>query len=696
MGYIFIILSVLFFTVALIVYKITGMKKIFISVFLLHVISMFSAFGFLLRSFLLDDFSNLYVFNHSSADLPVYYKIAALWAGHQGSLLLWLVMISVVSLLYFSIENEVSIFEIVIHYINFIFLISILLIFSDPFVSGTAVSLSDGPGLNPVLNNFWMTVHPPLTFLGYSLALICFSSSIRRMVNQEYYYDHDQKIPVILVLLVLGTGLALGGVWAYNTLGWGGFWGWDPVENASLVPWLLSLVYVHSSILEKRYRQLIVHNNLTSAFIYVTVIIAVFLTRSGILQNSVHSFGNTGIAVPFLVYIFFLTVTVLFTASKYNKQKPSIIQDDYDFISHLSYAIISIGIFAVFIFSATVIPAVFTFAGRPFTVDPDLFPKAASIFAAAYIMSVFNYYYDNRSEDRFVLIASGILSLSTAYYFTMLSLYQYMIVFFSLMMFLYLFYKLIFHNRGSENKIALCSHIVVMLFITSAMLMNADSSFRYDLSAGQVFKAGNGSVEFSGYNEKSENIMFKAGGEHKIVPYYNWNNSTVTFPLIISENLSDVYIEPLRIVSARENATVFTVDKMNFLQWKDGNFVKLDDLTIRKKDSLLDVEAVLLFRNGNDSEKVSVSMSFEGEKITENTAENPFTGQTVKLIKFSTDKKIVQIYIEPDIFTKYKADTLEVTVSRKLYIKVIWAAFAVIVILFFFLLIKTFTSYELY
>ncbi len=696
MGTIFIALSVLFFAAALVSYQITGMKKLFLLIFSLHTISVLISFGILLSDFLTDNFANMYVYSHSAKNLPVYYKISALWAGQDGSLLLWMTLISIVSLLYFLIENEVSLFEIVIHLINFLFVALLLLTYSNPFTMN-AVAAADGMGLNPVLSNFWMTVHPPVTFLGYTFALICFSSSIRRMLKEEYFYDHDQKVPVILVLLVLGLGIVFGAFWAYKTLGWGGFWGWDPIENASLVPWLLALIYVHSSILEKRYRQLIVHNNLMAAFIYISVIIAVFLTISGVLQNSsVHSFGQSGVTIPFLVYIAFLILLVIGVASRYNKYKPSIIQDDYDFISHLSYAIIAISFFAAFIFLSTVVPVVFSFFNKSFVVNSSLFPKAALLFAAAYIMSVFNYYYDNRSEDRIVLIFSGTIALATGIYFNNLLFYHYVVVYFSVMIFFYLLYKLLFHNRGSENKTALCSHIVVMMFIASAGLFNSQPAQTYDLSAGQIFSAGNKQIEFTSYNENSENILFQIDEERKIVPYYKWNESQITFPLILTDGLSDVYIEPERIVSAKEKATVFAVNDKEFLQWKDNNFVKLDDLIVTKKNNSMNIEAILLFKTGDVAEKILVSMNFSGNAMTDQPAEVPFTGQTVNLRKFSIDEKIVQIYIAPDIFTKYKSDVLELTVGRKLYVKVIWGAFFLLILLFFFLLVKTFTGYELY
>jgi cytochrome c-type biogenesis protein CcmF len=174
--------------------------------------------------------------------------------------------------------------------------------------------ITDGNGLNPLLENIWMTIHPPILFVGYALALVPFSYALAALIKKEFTSWLKPAMPwILLSLTFLGAGILLGGAWAYVSLTFGGFWSWDPVENSSLVPWLTLIAALHFVIIGRRQ-----HFALLSAFLftllsYILVLYATFLTRSGVLsETSAHSFGDNGLTAQLLVYLVFFIILAVF------------------------------------------------------------------------------------------------------------------------------------------------------------------------------------------------------------------------------------------------------------------------------------------------------------------------------------------------------------------------------------------------
>lgn len=178
-----------------------------------------------------------------------------------------------------------------------LFLLSILVRLS-PFAL-LPTPAADGLGFNPLLRDPWMVVHPPVIFVGYTMAAVPLSIALSALLTQDYSDWVRRVFPWVAVCsLMLGAGNILGGYWAYKTLGWGGYWGWDPVENSSLVPWVISLALLHGLILERRNGALRKTNLLLAAFVFLLVVYGTFLTRSGILADfSVHSFVDLGVNI---------------------------------------------------------------------------------------------------------------------------------------------------------------------------------------------------------------------------------------------------------------------------------------------------------------------------------------------------------------------------------------------------------------
>ncbi|HVG06957.1 MAG TPA: cytochrome c-type biogenesis CcmF C-terminal domain-containing protein [Thermoanaerobaculia bacterium] len=242
------------------------------------------------------DFRIEYVHQYSGMDLPGHYQLAAFWAGQKGSFLIWLLWGTLLGVLVRKSagRNEPAIMG--IYTLTLIGLLFIL-VRENPFVMLKETPL-DGQGLNPLLQDDWMVIHPPIMFIGYAASAIPFAFAMASLFRRDYDDWAARAFPWALGgFLVLGCAILMGGYWAYKTLGWGGYWGWDPVENASLIPWLFGTVLIHGLHMERtkgRYRRA---NYVLAALVYLSVLYGTFLTRSGVLADfSVHSFVDLGIS----------------------------------------------------------------------------------------------------------------------------------------------------------------------------------------------------------------------------------------------------------------------------------------------------------------------------------------------------------------------------------------------------------------
>ena len=291
----------------------------FISFFLL------SSFFSLIISYVISDFSILNIYNNSHTNKPLLYKISGTWGNHEGSLLMWLAMLGLYGLLFTKFANQEStiftsraLFAISIINIGFI---GFTIFTSNPFERLTPIPI-EGNGLNPVLQDPGLAFHPPLLYLGYVGLTIPFAYSIAALLEEKIDNQWAKAIrPWILApWIFLTLGISLGSFWAYYELGWGGWWFWDPVENISLLPWLLSTALLHSNrVTEKR-------NNLKSWTILLSIIafsltlLGTFIVRSGLL-TSVHAFASDPARGVFILSFLFLVTffSLILYALKYEK-----------------------------------------------------------------------------------------------------------------------------------------------------------------------------------------------------------------------------------------------------------------------------------------------------------------------------------------------------------------------------------------
>src|SRR5919202_6069976 len=266
-----------------------------------------AAFAVLEIAFLSSDFSFSVVASHSSTTTPPYYRAAAAWSSQEGSLLLWLWLLSLWSSLVLFLTRrkmrDVAPYATAV-LLGFGGFFSGLLVFAASPFGVLPVAPQDGVGLNPLLRHPSMMIHPPMLYSGYTLFAVPFAFAVGalavRRVDAEWFSATRRF--ALAAWLFLGVGILLGARWSYAELGWGGYWAWDPVENASLMPWLTGTAFLHSVMIQEKRGMLKVWNASLVLATGVLAILGTFLVRSGIL-NSIHAFGASTLGVPFLVLI---------------------------------------------------------------------------------------------------------------------------------------------------------------------------------------------------------------------------------------------------------------------------------------------------------------------------------------------------------------------------------------------------------
>jgi len=266
-----------------------------------------SALGFTVGSavlltalFALQRYDIQYVFDYSSSELEFRYRIAALWAGQSGSLVVWALIGLLCAPFLMRRTRHFEPYILSTLMLLQVFLLAFMLV-RNPFLptsfEGMTAPPTEGRGLNPQLHNVWMVIHPPTLFTGYGLLGITFSAALAGLWRRDYDGWARIALPwTVAGWTILGLALTMGGYWAYETLGWGGYWAWDPVENASLVPWLVGGALIHGLLVQKAHGGLRRANFFLAILTYLTVFYASFLTRSGVLgEFSVHSFVEEGL-----------------------------------------------------------------------------------------------------------------------------------------------------------------------------------------------------------------------------------------------------------------------------------------------------------------------------------------------------------------------------------------------------------------
>lgn len=585
----------------------------------------------LMYSILTHQYQYGYIYNYSSDELPVGLLMSTFWAGQEGSFLLWVLFAVVFGIILqsYSAKREglepvvMAVYSLVLSFLlfmvspllkspfNFIWMEEVFIesskinpaffnlpflqghLFSDPSSGQGFVKMSkelyaslqsagisinefiiNGKGLNPLLQNFWMQIHPPILFAGFALAAVPFTFAIAALLKNDYKDWIRQSFPWVLAAgAVLGLGIMLGGYWAYGVLGWGGYWAWDPVENSSLIPWVVIVAVVHTMIVQRKSQdrgegvgRFAKTNLILSILAFILVLYSTFLTRSGILgDSSVHSFVDPGT----IIYLFLIILVAVFLLLGIGlivyrwKYLSSETKYDDNLLSRelsLFTSAVVLGASALIIFFGTSAP-IFG-VGVEISFYDEMHIPLAIIMGLLNGLSLMLKWKENSGEEifkklRLSLILSFVSTLLTVIIAGMYDIMMILIAFSA--------YFSIFVNgeialkimKGNKKMLgSYLAHIGIAVFILGVIGSAVYSDeIELDLVKGEKQEALGYTVEFAGYQPIENNTKYtfnvdvkKGNSSYRVKPVMyisSFNQSLMREPDILEGFLNDFYISPI-------------------------------------------------------------------------------------------------------------------------------------------------------
>ena len=722
-----------------------------------------------------------YVYEYSSNDLPKGILMATFWAGQEGSFMLWLVLTSIIGLILQSYSSKrgdleprvMAVFGLATTFI----LVMVSPMFKNPFAylwsepvfistknisaslihspilqnflfsdgssgqefvkmnsqlyallvsSGISIKqfIIDGRGLNPQLTNFWMQIHPPILFTGFSMSTVPFAFGMAAMMKNDYRDWVRQAFPWLLAACgILGLGIMLGGYWAYEMLGWGGYWAWDPVENSSLIPWLVGVAAIHTMLVQRKSQKkgenvgkFAKTNLILSMMMYILVIYSTFLTRSGVLGDaSVHSFVNPGTIVYLFLIIFvgtFLTLgfgTLAYRwkyLSKLEKVDEGILSRELALFTAAivlcaSATIILVGTSAP-IFGHSVDAKFYNSMHIPIAIiigflnglslllkwkttkKEDLIKKSFFSVAATIVVSALIVLLGGISDIMVIL-----LTLSTT---------------FALIVNLEIAIKIIAGNKKMLG--AYVAHIGIAIFILGVIGSSIFSREKdINLVKNVPSEAFGYKVTFTGYEPIDNNTKYafnvnlqKGNKEYKVNPVMyisTFNNGLMREPAILNMVTKDFYVSPLGYDNGSSNTTtqgqevsLGLGDKTNFngaqIIYKDfvapdmsvmmsgGDFEMGANLTIKKDGKAYNIEA-LMKKEGRDVHFVPIEIKNADLKIQLQKIDPTSKNAQFIFSKLSEANKV----------SSTPKEILTISASTKPFVNLVWTGVLIMVFGFF-------------
>ena len=544
----------------------------------LQLIFVFLSFICLIISFINSDFSNEIVYNNSHTTKPLFYKISGTWGNHEGSLLLCL-LILVLFIFIFLITSKrepkkYQIFTLLFQEVIIIGFFLFLLITSNPF-NHLFPAPKEGLGLNPILQDPILAIHPPILYLGYIGSSIVLSSSIAAII-QNYVnsqWAKNLKNWVIISWFFLTIGIVLGSIWAYYELGWGGFWFWDPVENISLMPWLCLTALVHSVIVLEKRSMLATWTLILSISSFTLSMCGTFLVRSGIL-NSVHAFANDpkrGVFI--LIFLFLLIIISLFIFFIFYKEI-KIEQKNFLFSKEISVLINNW--FMMYFLSVVLIGTVYpifleVIANEKISVGPPFYNKLLIPFLIPFLffMSIgpsMKWIRHNIKLINVRLILLFLLSSFVSYLILIRTNLNTLFTTILLVVSIYLFFITVrdFFIKNQKNFSQKISHFGFSLLILSIVLNGIFSSeVITNIKIGEKYEFSNGSIYFENIKSSKKQNYMSFVGTFRIIE--NNNKEILLRPEL------RIFNQPITITSEADIKTNFIGDKFLVMNLVKGN-----------------------------------------------------------------------------------------------------------------------------
>ena len=521
----------------------------------------------LIISFVLSDFSNETVFNNSHSTKPLFYKIAGTWGNHEGSLLLWLFVLTFFIFIFIlKTQNQpikYKLLTLIFQQIIIIGFFFFLLKTSNPF-NHLYPTPSEGLGLNPILQDPALAIHPPILYLGYVGSSIIFSSALAatslNLVSKKWA-SHIKRW-ILISWFFLTIGILLGSIWAYYELGWGGFWFWDPVENVSLMPWLALTTLLHCILVLERKSILSSWVIILSIATFTLSMCGTFLVRSGIL-NSVHTFANDperGLFILiFLFVLIFLSMFIFFFFHK-NEEKTS---HSFSWLSKETSILVN-NWFMMYFLSVVLIGTVYpifldVMISKKISVGPPFYNKLIIPFLVPFLLMMAIgprlKWTISKLQDKKYLISLLVISIILAY--LILKNFNQSILIYTVLVSsaFYLFFislrDFFVKNRNISQNVA---HFGFSLLILSILFNNLFSSETItNLKVGETFENSDTKIVFESVNQKQEK-NYKS-----IIANFNIYNSNGDKDKLSPE--LRIYNQPIIVTSEADIKTTIMKDK---------------------------------------------------------------------------------------------------------------------------------------
>ena len=571
-GSIFFTFSIIYLAYQSIYEKSILVKKNLVYFSIFQITFVISSFILLIFAFIYSDFSLLAVYQNSHTAKPLFYKIAGVWGNHEGSMLLWINIMVIFSFLFFVFNNKFhnafGLYTLLVQNILILGFLIFLISDSNPFSKILPAPL-EGLGLNPILQDPALAIHPPLLYLGFVGSSIYFSAAVAAILSNTNGKNFAISIKkwVLISWSFQSLGIIVGSIWAYYELGWGGFWFWDPVENASLIPWFCMAALAHSVlVLEKRnylYNWVLILCLIT----FISSVTGTFLVRSGIL-NSVHTFAND--PSRGLYILIFLSLMIIFSFIIFAKRR---IRDQFNVepISKETF-ILSNNWFMMFylatVFIGTIYP-IFTqviystniSVGPPFynqVIAPIIIPFLIFMAVGPKIGWI-KHKYDNYKTFLIIIILSCVINFFIFFFFKSYNLISNLIIISSLFLILHSIkdFFVVAKTKSYLNLASFVSHFGFG-FLIFFIILNYNFSKEFDLNikVGETKQIGDMEIKFNNLMVKKRenynavigdfNIQdFKKNYLKKLNPEIRIYESpkTLTFEAAISSNfIQDIYL----------------------------------------------------------------------------------------------------------------------------------------------------------
>jgi cytochrome c-type biogenesis protein CcmF len=673
------------------------------------VLLVIGASTFLWYALLTHQYEFKYVFSYSNNSLNTGFLLASFWGGQEGSFMLWLLLTSIIGIILQSYTSKRENLESQVMTI-FTLATSFLLVmvspwFKNPFefiwatplfidvksinsqflnlpflqqffftdqangtgfiqmnaelhglLSGAGISINqfiaDGKGLNPQLLNFWMQIHPPILFTGFAMSTVPFAFAMSALMKNNYKDWVRQSFPWLLSgMAVLGLGIMLGGYWAYEMLGWGGYWAWDPVENSSLIPWIVGVAGIHTLLVQRKSQskggigKFAKTNLILCILTYVLVLYSTFLTRSGVLGDaSVHSFVDPGNVVYIFLILFtgtFLVLGLGAIAFRWNSLSDST-QGEEGILSRelaLFTAAVVLLASAIIIIVGTSAP-IFGQSVDTFFYDEMHIPLAI-IIGLLNGLSLLIKWKNTRGED---LLKKSIPSLAVSLFITVLIIVfggvdklLIMLLTFSTVFALVVNSEIVYRIiRGNKRMLgAYVAHIGIAIFILGVIGSSVYSKhIDIDLAKNETQTAFGYEMTFTGWKPIDNNTKYsfsidvkKGSSEYNVEPVMyisDFNNSMMRIPAILTLPMQDLYFSPNGYDEGKQNNSAGKTVSM-----KKGESSEFNGVTITFTNFNLGEGTMKAMQEGKDFQMgADLLIEKNGNK------------ETIELLRKETDKQV--------------------------------------------------------